>query len=1165
MVMLAAAISSMIRQKISQDCQQAILTTRSRRSSSNNSTLVLNLAQAVALLNLDEAGNPTAPFIILNAPDGEVIFADTLANLETYSSQFYETLKTTGIEAIGIAETAENIQELSEAQLQAASALGVTLISATDTGVQLSTAEAINFENGGSFQIAVPTNDSVIVIDSGDNLQTLSPNEILALLPLGVTEILGFEIRAEFTTAQLAAMAEASVFLNEYGYTPISISTLVNAEANPAGLDGASTYSVGVTPADFVNNNLTVTAIEQAPQLVLSINADGSVILSVAQALALENASLPLYVPYGDTVTVVDSASTLEGLSDEQLAALQTIGVSAIAANDAPAVFTADQINALVQASIAVLAPLSDPLQNDGTTAISGPAGNHITFDITWDSSVAIAPSTFKTIVEEAFQFYADTFTTTTPVTLYYTVGFGEVGGIPLGNTEFGEELPSQNSDETYADLLNAMSANATSSAQQEAVASLPTTDPTGGATLYMTTAEEKALGLTNADTEATSASNPDDELGIGYTGNLDYSANPNDVPASYQYELIGTVEHEISEGMGRLSDLYDATSYAPMDLFRFSANDPNNTEPANRVLTADENPSYFSINDGATDLGDWNSYTSEGDLGDWALSNPYVPNSYNDGAAPGVVDPITASDVTLMNVLGYDVATPTEAPTFANAVAVTAGQLLVDLTLDKINPGSADPPAGDYYEIIDSSIDIESLGLEDILDAKQAFLSEIVSTDTSIILNVAQAAALEDLEGTPVNVPVVVPSGDTVKLVDKAGDIEALTPQQIGDLSDIHFNGITSTNASLQFDVAQAVAIEAADLTVAAPPSDAVTVADTAANLAKLTTQDYTTLEALGVTNFVTETPCFSGGTLIHTGRGEVPVEDLAIGDKVMTKSGALRPIKWIGRRSYSGRFVIGRKDILPICIKAGALDENVPRRDLWISPHHAMYLDGVLIEAKDLVNGVSIVQTERVEKVEYFHIELDSHDVIVAEGALSESFIDDDSRGIFHNAHEYRALYPEAAPELAQYCAPRHEDGYEVEAVRQRIDARAGLRIVAEAPTLRGYVDAISLSGIAGWAQIVAYPEAPVCLDIYAGGNLIGRTLANRYRKDLEQAGLGSGCHSFAFAPPAGLIFAPDVVEVRRSLDGASLLLSSSCTRNIASHENRAAQRPNTRRALR
>ncbi len=72
-------------------------------------------------------------------------------------------------------------------------------------------------------------------------------------------------------------------------------------------------------------------------------------------------------------------------------------------------------------------------------------------------------------------------------------------------------------------------------------------------------------------------------------------------------------------------------------------------------------------------------------------------------------------------------------------------------------------------------------------------------------------------------------------------------------------------------------------------------------------------------------------------------------------------------------------------------------------------MYLDGVLIEAKDLVNGVSIVQAERVEKVEYFHVELDSHDVIVAEGALSESYLDDDNRLMFHNARDYDALYPD------------------------------------------------------------------------------------------------------------------------------------------------------------
>ena len=291
--------------------------------------------------------------------------------------------------------------------------------------------------------------------------------------------------------------------------------------------------------------------------------------------------------------------------------------------------------------------------------------------------------------------------------------------------------------------------------------------------------------------------------------------------------------------------------------------------------------------------------------------------------------------------------------------------------------------------------------------------------------------------------------------------------------------------------------------------------------------------------------TPCYCPGTLILTSQGDVPVETLAIGDKVTTKSGDARAIKWIGRRSYGGRFVMGRKDILPICIKAGALDDDVPRRDLWISPHHAMYfkdnhLDAVLIEAKDLVNGVSIVQAERVDSLEYFHIELDSHDVIIAEGALSESFIDDDSRGLFHNAHEYKELHPEAAAGLEQFCAPRREDGYEVEAARRRIALRAGLSTTSDEPragTLRGQVDRITTRGIEGWAQNLDNPEAPVCLDIYAGARLIGQVLANTYRGDLERAGHGSGRHSFAFTPPPGLVITPDSVHVHRSFDGALL----------------------------
>jgi len=306
-----------------------------------------------------------------------------------------------------------------------------------------------------------------------------------------------------------------------------------------------------------------------------------------------------------------------------------------------------------------------------------------------------------------------------------------------------------------------------------------------------------------------------------------------------------------------------------------------------------------------------------------------------------------------------------------------------------------------------------------------------------------------------------------------------------------------------------------------------------------------------VGPTDTVIEyVACYCRGTLIETERGQMKVEKLRIGDEVMTASGAARPIKWIGRRSYGGRFIMGRKDILPVCIKAGALGDNVPKRDLWISPHHAMYFrdehfaddhdDGMLIEAKDLINGVSIVQMAHVDKVEYFHIELDSHDVIVAEGALSETFIDDDSRAMFHNAHDYDVLYPDAATMPACYCAPRCEEGYAIETVRRRIALRAGILRLTDAPrigALRGYVDKVGPRCIEGWAQNTDNPEAPVCLDIYAGGQWIGQVLANQYRDDLEQAGIGSGCHGFAFMAPAGLKLTPKSVDVRRALDGVPL----------------------------
>ncbi len=101
-------------------------------------------------------------------------------------------------------------------------------------------------------------------------------------------------------------------------------------------------------------------------------------------------------------------------------------------------------------------------------------------------------------------------------------------------------------------------------------------------------------------------------------------------------------------------------------------------------------------------------------------------------------------------------------------------------------------------------------------------------------------------------------------------------------------------------------------------------------------------------------------------------------------------------------------------------------------------MFLDGVLIPARCLVNGVTVVQPAAGAEVHYVHVELAEHSIIWAEGAASESFVDDDSRGRFHNAHEFAARYPDASPAPALYCAPRREEGFEVEAVRQRLASR-------------------------------------------------------------------------------------------------------------------------------
>ncbi len=198
----------------------------------------------------------------------------------------------------------------------------------------------------------------------------------------------------------------------------------------------------------------------------------------------------------------------------------------------------------------------------------------------------------------------------------------------------------------------------------------------------------------------------------------------------------------------------------------------------------------------------------------------------------------------------------------------------------------------------------------------------------------------------------------------------------------------------------------------------------------------------------------CFVTGTRIATPLGDMPVERIQPGDPVVLANGEVRPVKWVGYRDIDCDRHPRPHDVWPVRVQASAFGTERPRQDLWLSPDHAVFFNGGLIPIRYLLNGRTIAQIP-CPRVTYFHIELEHHAVLLANGLPCESYLDTGNRAAFANADGATQMHPDFAAGVwdSRACAPLVRSGPHL-AVAQRmlLDVAQGHRpLLVRAPNLR------------------------------------------------------------------------------------------------------------------